>query len=143
MIRRPPRSTLFPYTTLFRSECRSAFAFVRLVPPRARPRPGLRFRDSARGGQSRYRYRATGRRTASAVAPKLPRCRADALRRVAQCRPIPLLYGSDWSATKGCRTLVADFVANGKAATESPANRKTAGAMRPELGRRFLRYSCP
>src|SRR5947209_13576486 len=23
MIRRPPRSTLFPYTTLFRSECRS------------------------------------------------------------------------------------------------------------------------
>src|SRR5260370_9153425 len=24
MIRRPPRSTLFPYTTLFRSECRNA-----------------------------------------------------------------------------------------------------------------------
>src|SRR2546430_13222934 len=24
MIRRPPRSTLFPYTTLFRSECRRA-----------------------------------------------------------------------------------------------------------------------
>src|SRR2546422_8454602 len=24
MIRRPPRSTLFPYTTLFRSECHSA-----------------------------------------------------------------------------------------------------------------------
>src|SRR3712207_8357832 len=24
MIRRPPRSTLFPYTTLFRSSCRSA-----------------------------------------------------------------------------------------------------------------------
>src|SRR5258708_21804315 len=24
MIRRPPRSTLFPYTTLFRSHCRSA-----------------------------------------------------------------------------------------------------------------------
>src|SRR5438105_8575062 len=24
MIRRPPRSTLFPYTTLFRSQCRSA-----------------------------------------------------------------------------------------------------------------------
>src|SRR5256885_13124767 len=24
MIRRPPRSTLFPYTTLFRSNCRSA-----------------------------------------------------------------------------------------------------------------------
>src|SRR2546425_9125884 len=25
MIRRPPRSTLFPYTTLFRSECRTGF----------------------------------------------------------------------------------------------------------------------
>src|SRR3712207_8850617 len=25
MIRRPPRSTLFPYTTLFRSQCFSAF----------------------------------------------------------------------------------------------------------------------
>src|SRR3712207_8343574 len=27
MIRRPPRSTLFPYTTLFRSEGRSAFVW--------------------------------------------------------------------------------------------------------------------
>src|SRR2546425_6338292 len=25
MIRRPPRSTLFPYTTLFRSQCRTRF----------------------------------------------------------------------------------------------------------------------
>src|SRR2546427_2223440 len=30
MIRRPPRSTLFPYTTLFRSE---EITFVRLLPP--------------------------------------------------------------------------------------------------------------
>src|SRR5260370_26127131 len=28
MIRRPPRSTLFPYTTLFRSHVRSAFHFA-------------------------------------------------------------------------------------------------------------------
>src|SRR2546430_9900839 len=28
MIRRPPRSTLFPYTTLFRSRSRAPFAFV-------------------------------------------------------------------------------------------------------------------
>src|SRR2546426_5766456 len=34
MIRRPPRSTLFPYTTLFRSE-----AAARLAEPRAVPRP--------------------------------------------------------------------------------------------------------
>src|SRR5574340_1364643 len=30
MIRRPPRSTLFPYTTLFRSRGRNAAALVRL-----------------------------------------------------------------------------------------------------------------
>src|SRR2546426_7063608 len=28
MIRRPPRSTLFPYTTLFRSRCRIFFVFA-------------------------------------------------------------------------------------------------------------------
>src|SRR2546425_7678906 len=41
MIRRPPRSTLFPYTTLFRSRCRG--------PPPAAPRRGDR-RDRRRGG---------------------------------------------------------------------------------------------
>src|SRR3712207_7622010 len=46
MIRRPPRSTLFPYTTLFRSPVRRRPAPVRVVdaPPPAdaddRPRPG-------------------------------------------------------------------------------------------------------
>src|SRR3712207_7930505 len=29
MIRRPPRSTLFPYTTLFRSRCRQLYESVR------------------------------------------------------------------------------------------------------------------
>src|SRR3712207_9300317 len=37
MIRRPPRSTLFPYTTLFRSSSRRA----RRRPPAARPRSRL------------------------------------------------------------------------------------------------------
>src|SRR5438876_3868002 len=32
MIRRPPRSTLFPYTTLFRSSCNRAFAFRKGCP---------------------------------------------------------------------------------------------------------------
>src|SRR2546430_13468875 len=36
MIRRPPRSTLFPYTTLFRSRAR------RTVCPRLHPAPGRR-----------------------------------------------------------------------------------------------------
>src|SRR2546423_3495556 len=32
MIRRPPRSTLFPYTTLFRSRCRSCGRRIRTGP---------------------------------------------------------------------------------------------------------------
>src|SRR5256885_12032640 len=40
MIRRPPRSTLFPYTTLFRSRCRQ---FRQFRPPlyRVPPEPGV------------------------------------------------------------------------------------------------------
>src|SRR2546430_13385101 len=37
MIRRPPRSTLFPYTTLFRS-IRPATRYQKLVPAQERPR---------------------------------------------------------------------------------------------------------
>src|SRR5688572_32205573 len=33
MIRRPPRSTLFPYTTLFRSERRDVALAIAVVPP--------------------------------------------------------------------------------------------------------------
>src|SRR2546425_3861584 len=33
MIRRPPRSTLFPYTTLFRSSGRRGSAWARCLPP--------------------------------------------------------------------------------------------------------------
>src|SRR3712207_8773812 len=57
-IRRPPRSTLFPYTTLFRSRRRRA---ARVGPPRRRtpPRPGRRRRGGAapgrRGGRSSRR----------------------------------------------------------------------------------------
>src|SRR5258708_31624435 len=35
MIRRPPRSTLFPYTTLFRSATRSSTAASRILPIRS------------------------------------------------------------------------------------------------------------
>src|SRR5438094_2504147 len=48
MIRRPPRSTLFPYTTLFRSRSRQAHALPRGVRVRrARPR-GLHEKAAAR-----------------------------------------------------------------------------------------------
>src|SRR2546428_10110226 len=41
MIRRPPRSTLFPYTTLFRSEVRDAVEDQRFVARLVRPVHGL------------------------------------------------------------------------------------------------------
>src|SRR5258707_9548201 len=47
MIRRPPRSTLFPYTTLFRSRCRAGPGKLRGAG--ARPRPGRERARSARG----------------------------------------------------------------------------------------------
>src|SRR5438094_2066860 len=51
MIRRPPRSTLFPYTTLFRSTraCPTAAARACHVPPRTRPASGSRVRAAAPG----------------------------------------------------------------------------------------------
>src|SRR3712207_8045934 len=61
MIRRPPRSTLFPYTTLFRSEgtrtCSTGGA--RRIPAAGLPRPG--------GGAARAgRNPGSGARTGSA-----------------------------------------------------------------------------
>src|SRR3712207_7214294 len=49
MIRRPPRSTLFPYTTLFRSRClRPELRTLRLPsPPEAWERLGFSVRDGA------------------------------------------------------------------------------------------------
>src|SRR5256885_4836204 len=51
MIRRPPRSTLFPYTTLFRSEARTRYPAV------SESYPGCGFREVAeqdsRSGQRR------------------------------------------------------------------------------------------
>src|SRR2546427_4944685 len=54
MIRRPPRSTLFPYTTLFRSarRVRSRGSAVRLGPLEDRRRPGLRHRWRGRDRKS-------------------------------------------------------------------------------------------
>src|SRR5260370_32259528 len=55
MIRRPPRSTLFPYTTLFRS--RLSVAALRSVPGTA-PRPGCRSPSRA---SSRWSWRDDAR----------------------------------------------------------------------------------
>src|SRR2546426_4195222 len=49
MIRRPPRSTLFPYTTLFRSVLRTPPVGDRPVQLLELPRPGARLRASPAG----------------------------------------------------------------------------------------------
>src|SRR2546430_11821945 len=41
MIRRPPRSTLFPYTTLFRSIAENAQLRVDMLPPRSKLQLGF------------------------------------------------------------------------------------------------------
>src|SRR5260221_6846849 len=64
MIRRPPRSTLFPYTTLFRSSVSSA-----TTSPRA-PAPGT----SARAA-SRQRAHATSQGAPTLSSPRLRRDR--------------------------------------------------------------------
>src|SRR5688572_32661887 len=60
MIRRPPRSTLFPYTTLFRSPRHRPCTSVERVSPRKQlPRTTRRHRSA----RSRRRARAPARRT--------------------------------------------------------------------------------
>src|SRR5438309_6859524 len=57
MIRRPPRSTLFPYTTLFRSQKRRALAVgahaARRLPPAPRAALSRALRGLAPDGRSR------------------------------------------------------------------------------------------
>src|SRR3712207_8660430 len=55
MIRRPPRSTLFPYTTLFRSERRDAFGEVAAHDDAVRPDVAHHVRDEVRGERGRRR----------------------------------------------------------------------------------------
>src|SRR3712207_7685568 len=59
MIRRPPRSTLFPYTTLFRSPCE------RLAPESGVARPG----DETLGQPVWADIRGPGERAAAAMPP--------------------------------------------------------------------------
>src|SRR2546422_11209480 len=60
MIRRPPRSTLFPYTTLFRSG--PAAATARPVPLRTDARPHAAAPRRGRGGGDAWRARSTSPR---------------------------------------------------------------------------------
>src|SRR5258708_13441088 len=55
MIRRPPRSTLFPYTTLFRSLTQEPLTHVRRIPDpgRLRPAAGQGHPERSRPGSGR------------------------------------------------------------------------------------------
>src|SRR2546430_10132480 len=57
MIRRPPRSTLFPYTTLFRSAADTASTQVPRVTPHHRAGAGKRAPGSQKGRQEQRRGR--------------------------------------------------------------------------------------
>src|SRR5256886_1335974 len=68
MIRRPPRSTLFPYTTLFRSAARRAQP--RLQRHLSRPEPGVRDAARLREARGHPRVRAADRAGAAAARPR-------------------------------------------------------------------------
>src|SRR5258708_39879367 len=87
MIRRPPRSTLFPYTTLFRSERES---FARVV--HEGPRAAVRLERSREGDVVRRRRRAARARRERMARQRLPVERVaqggrEARRRAAPARP--------------------------------------------------------
>src|SRR3989449_11156273 len=69
MIRRPPRSTLFPYTTLFRSRgtrlAAGSPASLARRRPRARPPPGRRAARRSRRGDDRRAGRSRRARVAA------------------------------------------------------------------------------
>src|SRR2546430_9695450 len=71
MIRRPPRSTLFPYTTLFRSDTAVEHAFAQhVIPAVARARDGAEqaTSESVTGtGGVAHRFQRVGRREEHAV----------------------------------------------------------------------------
>src|SRR3712207_6866576 len=74
MIRRPPRSTLFPYTTLFRSRRRAGGASGRSACARRFTQSCCRARDSAPGRRGRAGGAPCATATSSHVAspPRVP-----------------------------------------------------------------------
>src|SRR2546429_7181885 len=91
MIRRPPRSTLFPYTTLFRSRCDARLgpaARVRLVG------------DTARRQALDRRRRRQGVAGAGAACGGVRRGRADEIGRAHVWTPVPATIRMPSSALK-------------------------------------------
>src|SRR6266513_4105838 len=94
MIRRPPRSTLFPYTTLFRSRCRSGCRLLgrgdpdRATPRHADPRPAGPAARLARARDRASVRRRAVRRLAAAPRPIIkPKIKTAALKHSFLDRP--------------------------------------------------------
>src|SRR2546426_12161950 len=98
MIRRPPRSTLFPYTTLFRSRSRSRTCRSRCQGERTAASGQFR----QRSGPSR---RGRGGRYSKTRAPSAPGARR-AARRAARRRPRGRRSPRRRSSRPGCRTAL-------------------------------------
>src|SRR6266536_4339852 len=73
MIRRPPRSTLFPYTTLFRPRGEGGGRTSRIRRPRWRGRGALARRARGRGGAQHPAARARRARRGRDAAPRRDR----------------------------------------------------------------------
>src|SRR3989440_3704356 len=127
MIRRPPRSTLFPYTTLFRSVSRHSFRAHRGWLRRVLPRLAVDLRD--RGGDDAH-ARAGARAVAS----------LDARENAARIRPAPALARRIPARERGAATridhtvpaphLLPRLLGHGRA-HDARAPRFRAGADRP------------
>src|SRR3989475_7296595 len=112
MIRRPPRSTLFPYTTLFRSQGGHGMA---ADPPPGSPNPAAARRGPVRlHGLSRrsagVERALPGLRTLEHAGPRAPfvRQRGSAPRERARARPAPTLSGRRL-AVRACLDGLAFF----------------------------------
>src|SRR3989442_9766912 len=97
MIRRPPRSTLFPYTTLFRSRARPGARAVRHAGARRRADAGDRARARrlrprlVPGADDRALPRGAGRlsRDGARLSEERPRDPPAALARAGRARDVP------------------------------------------------------
>src|SRR3989454_7064752 len=92
MIRRPPRSTLFPYTTLFRSEAvvaASPLALIRLIAPTT---TAERLARAVGGGASGFLY-LISRLGVTGARDQVPADLPDHVARVRAASDLPLAVG--------------------------------------------------
>src|SRR3989449_9136558 len=114
MIRRPPRSTLFPYTTLFRSQWRPTYEPGDPVGSRARPPAGREAVPGGAGGQlSEVREHVRAPRARVHPLPLLRQPRADRQR-------VTRGPGAVRAALRPAPRVLIDIGGSGAAPPETP-----------------------